>query len=346
MSYTAKNWKTGETITAALLNSLEAAAAQNAADIAEIQEALPTYVGSEVTKKAAAAYTPTTSNQTIAANQYLTGAQTIRGDANLKAANIKSGVSVFGVAGTYTGTGSGTTTPTLQSKTVTPAASAQTVTPDSGYDGLSQVTVSGDSDLTAANIKSGVNIFGVTGTYSGTSSTPALQSKTVTPTKSAQSVTPDSGYDGLSKVTVNAIPASYVQPSGTRSITANGTYDVTSYASAEVAVPTSGSGVRTASGALTGAGEAFTIETGLTSISAILIYNTGTLSSTGLMVLAVVNEVGRVGYCSSYSSYMKMHSVASCTAFSISGGTFEYTESGASKLPPAGVEYAWTAVGT
>lgn len=55
-----------------------------------------------VTTKGAQTYTPTTSNQTIAASTYLTGAQTIDGDANLVAANIKSGVSIFGVAGSLT----------------------------------------------------------------------------------------------------------------------------------------------------------------------------------------------------------------------------------------------------
>lgn len=65
-----------------------------------------TYVGSGVTKKSAATYTPGTSDQSIASGQYLSGAQTIKGDANLVAGNIKSGVSIFGVTGTYAGGGS------------------------------------------------------------------------------------------------------------------------------------------------------------------------------------------------------------------------------------------------
>lgn len=54
-----------------------------------------------IPSKAASTITPTTSNQTIAAGQYLSGAQTIAGDADLKAANIKKGVNIFGVAGNY-----------------------------------------------------------------------------------------------------------------------------------------------------------------------------------------------------------------------------------------------------
>lgn len=55
-----------------------------------------------VTTKAAATITPGTSSQEIAAGTYLTGKQTIAGDADLIGANIVSGKNIFGVAGTAT----------------------------------------------------------------------------------------------------------------------------------------------------------------------------------------------------------------------------------------------------
>jgi hypothetical protein len=56
-----------------------------------------------VTTKIAETFTPGTTNQTISRGTYLTGDQTIEGDANLVAGNIKSGVSIFGVTGSYSG---------------------------------------------------------------------------------------------------------------------------------------------------------------------------------------------------------------------------------------------------
>lgn len=62
-------------------------------------DASGTLITGSMAEKSAQTYTPTTSDQTIPANQYLAGVQTIKGDANLIASNIKSGVSIFSVAG-------------------------------------------------------------------------------------------------------------------------------------------------------------------------------------------------------------------------------------------------------
>lgn len=57
----------------------------------------------QLTVQAAQTITPGTSNKTIASGRYLTGTQTIKGDANLKSANIAQGVSIFGITGTHSG---------------------------------------------------------------------------------------------------------------------------------------------------------------------------------------------------------------------------------------------------
>ena len=59
--------------------------------------------------------------------------------------------------------------------------------------------------LIASNIKQGITILGVTGTLEPSSSV-KVHAKTVTPTTTAQTILPDSGYDYLSQVTVSAIP--------------------------------------------------------------------------------------------------------------------------------------------
>lgn len=55
------------------------------------------------TSVAAKTYTPGTTDQTIAAGSYLAGKQTIKGDANLVAANIADGKTIFGISGTHKG---------------------------------------------------------------------------------------------------------------------------------------------------------------------------------------------------------------------------------------------------
>lgn len=100
-----------------------------------------------------------------------------------------------------------TFTPTLsiEDKSVTPGATSQVITPTSNSKYLNSVTVAGDANLIAENIKDGVTIFGVLGTHVGGSTT-NNQNKTVTPSTSQQTITYDSGYTGLGTVTVEAVP--------------------------------------------------------------------------------------------------------------------------------------------
>ena len=128
--------------------------------------------------------------------------------------------------------------PTLQAKEVTPTTAEQTITADTGKYGLSSVKVKAVQTEEKTTIANG-SVTPTTGKYLSKVTVnvqPALQAKTATPTKATQSITPDSTYQGLSSVTVNPIPDSYIIPTGSTTITTNGTVNVTSYASATVNV--------------------------------------------------------------------------------------------------------------
>ena len=116
--------------------------------------------------------------------------------------SVLTSVKVGAVSSTYVGseiTRKGATT-------ITPKASKQTAVSSGTY-------VTGDIEVAAISLQSKDNVI---------------------PSKTATTVKPDTGYVGLSQVTVAAIPDTYIQPSGTITITSSGTHDVKEYANAKV----------------------------------------------------------------------------------------------------------------
>lgn len=267
-----------------------------------------------VTTKGATTYTPTTSNQTIASGTYLTGIQTISGDANLRAENIKKNISIFNTVGSYDGSGG---TPTIDSLSVTPTESEQTFN-SSSVDGYKPVTVSAISstyvgsgitrrsstDLTASGptvtvpagyyesqASKAVSSGSATGpsSLSGSSATITTGTNTLTLTKTNVTTTPtvSAGY-------VSSATASSATVALTASVTVNPTLTASG---ATVTAPagyyTTSATKSVTSGSATGpsslSGTSATVTTGT---------NTITLTKTGVSTTPTVSA----GYVASATS--------------------------------------------
>lgn len=132
---------------------------------------------------------------TPASGKHLTKV-TITKPATLAAGNIKSGVNIGGVTGTLS------PAKAEQAKTVDLAMASgnQVVSPDSGKV-LSGVTITKPATLVASNIKKGVTIGGVAGSYAPTFTT---ETKTVDLAMGSgnQVISKSSGKDGMTQVTI------------------------------------------------------------------------------------------------------------------------------------------------
>ena len=100
--------------------------------------------------------------------------------------------------------------------------------------GVTQIDLTQDTVADASHIRNSYvghlnDGTSATGTYSG--STPSLQSKTnIAPTTSSQTITADSGFDGLSSVQINAMPSGTEgTPTATKGTVSNHQVSVTPY---------------------------------------------------------------------------------------------------------------------
>lgn len=232
-------------------------------------------------------------------------------------------------------------------------------------DAVPSDVVSGKTFTSASGLK-------LTGTYEG--STTMLQEKTVTPSEESQLVTPDSGYGGLSQVTVNAISSTYIGSGVTKKSATtytpgtsdqtiasgqylNGTQTIKGDPNLVAGNIKSGVSIFGVSGSYAGSGgssgglvmktgttTSATIETGLSSIKILVIY-TDSFSSTGFIQGTYVADDGimHYTYCSSYSSYMKICGITTSTSCTVDGGTFTLNTPSHELI--SGKTYNWIAVG-
>ena len=229
------------------------------------------------------------------------------------------------------------------------------------------------NDVVKGKTFSSENGLKLTGTYEGSAQT--LQEKSVTPSEESQLVTPDSGYDGLSQVTVDAISSTYIGSGVTKKSATtytpgisdqtiasgqylNGVQTIKGDSNLVAGNIKSGVSIFGVSGSYAGSGgssgglvmktgttTSATIETGISSIKAIVIYK-NSLSATGLIqgVYITNDDTLHYTYCSQYSPYFKTCDVSTSTASSVSGGTFTLGTSGTSGLS-SNTTYNWIAIG-
>lgn len=124
-------------------------------------------------------------------------------DATAAAAEVIKGKSAYVQGSKITGT-----MPSIGAQTIEITNKTDSKSISMGFhdgSGKAQIAATEQAKIIATNIREGITILGVTGTMTGSEDMKA-QAKSVTPTFESQEITPDTGYNVLSTVTVAAIP--------------------------------------------------------------------------------------------------------------------------------------------
>lgn len=179
--------------------------------------------------------TPKVTSQTIVPDEgYLISSVHISGvdkniDVNIKAENIKEGITILDETGTFTSDGTVESSDIVEGKiaysrgnkivgsivkesvNIEPKVTPQTILPSEGnlikQVNVESVTSSIDENLIPTNIRTGVTILGVLGNLEPDKPD---QSKVVDPTRRKQEIVADNGFE-LAKVIVNPISNDYIE---------------------------------------------------------------------------------------------------------------------------------------
>lgn len=192
-----------------------------------------------------------------------------------------------------------------------------------------------DATVTAPDILNGKTAYGKDGKLTGSMRNNGAVNKTIS-SKSESYTIPQGYHNGSGKVAISEseqakIIASNIKK-GVSILGVAGSYEATSLGGSQVKVGTTTS---------------TTINTGLTKIDKLIIY-ADKIKSVGVVTAVCSADVGtaKVTFCDYYSVYSKYCGIVDLSGFSVSGGTFSWTETMDAYKFMNNATYNWIAIGS